>query len=112
MKRSQQKRITLKSKVIRYMRVSKRIAQSRAALAADCSEAAIGHYETGRMGISEERLTKLIKFYGYSFEDFQEFLKGKPLPVISLKDECVSLLDHIDDTKLRAVHAVLTSFVQ
>ena len=112
MKRSQQKRITLKCKILRYMRVSKGIAQARAALAGACSEQAIGHYETGRMGISQDRLEKLVKFYGYSFEDFQEFLNGKSLPIISLKDECISLLDHVDDTKLRAVHAVLASFVQ
>jgi transcriptional regulator with XRE-family HTH domain len=111
MKRSQQKRMTLKSKIIRYMRVSKGISQARAALAAGCSDQAIGHYETGRMDISEERLSKLIKFYGYSQNGFEMFLKGTPLPVLNLKGECILLLDHIDDTKLKAVYAVLTSFV-
>jgi transcriptional regulator with XRE-family HTH domain len=110
MKRSQEKRITLKCKILRYMRISKGIAQARAALAADCSEPAIGHYETGRMGISEARLERLIKFYGYTLGDFEEFLSGRPLPVINLKDECVSLLEKIDETKLKAVHAVLVSF--
>jgi transcriptional regulator with XRE-family HTH domain len=92
------------------MRVSKGIAQARSALAADCSEPAIGHYETGRMDISQVRLEKLIRFYGYTLGEFEEFLSGRPLPVINLKDECVSLLEKIDETKLKAVHAVLVSF--
>lgn len=40
-----------------------------------------------------------------------KYLGGKPLPVLSLKDECYSLIDRLDDAKLHAVHALLKSFI-
>ncbi len=110
-KRSQEKRITVQSKVIRYMRLSRGISQREAARECGISEAAIGHYENGRMDISEARLADFLRAYGYSRREFDEYVYGKPLPVISVRDECIGLLGRIDETKLRAVHAVLVSFV-
>lgn len=111
MKRSQQKIITEKSKVLRFMRISKKIPQSLAARAAECSEAAIGHYENGRMDIPEDRLTKLLRIYGYSYKDLEEYLNGKPVPIIDVRDDCLKLLDQIrNEEKLRAVHTILKSF--
>jgi transcriptional regulator with XRE-family HTH domain len=75
------------------------------------SVSAINHYEHGRMDISATRIAQLVESYGYTMQDFSEYLAGKPLPMLSIKAECVGLLDRIDDTKLKAVHAVLTSFV-
>ena len=63
------------------------------------------------MDISEERTEEFLKAYGYTREEFAEYLAGKSIPVTSVKDECVGLLDRIDETKLRAVHAVLVGFV-
>lgn len=112
MKRSQQKIITEKSKVIRFMRLSKRVSQPDAARAAGCSPQAIGHYENGRMDIPEARLRRLLTAYGFTADELQEFLNGKPIPIISIKDECLQLLDQIrSEEKLRAVHMVLKSFV-
>ncbi len=111
MKRSEQKRITREAKIIRYMRISKGMTHGQAGLHCNCSEAAIGHYENGRMDISPSRLSQLLKAYGYTREEFDEYRAGKPIPVIDMKAECTLLLGRIDETKLKAVHAVLTSFV-
>jgi hypothetical protein len=43
--------------------------------------------------------------------EFEEFMTGKPIPILNLKKECITLLDRIDDAKLRAVQAVLMGFV-
>lgn len=111
MKRSQQKIITLKSRAIRYMRLSKGVTQSAAAEAAGCSKQAIGHYETGRMNISQDRLHLLLTAYGFSESEFNEYLNGKAIPMLNLKDECVGLLDRIrTEEKLIAVHTILKSF--
>lgn len=109
MKRSQQKRITQLAKIVRFMRMSRGISQKRAAERCDLSEQAIGHYENGRMDISPKRLDQFLKVYNYSQEELEEYLEGKPIP-INVKDDCISLLNQIDETKLRAVHAVLMSF--
>ena len=112
MKRSQQKIITTKSKIIRFMRISKKISQPNAARAAGCSPQAIGHYENGRMNIPENRLRRLLTLYDFTFEEFTEYLGGKPIPMVNVKDECLQLLDQIrNEEKLRAVHTILKSFV-
>jgi len=111
MKRSQQKKITIQARTIRYMRVIRGISQREAARRCGLSESAIGHYEQGRMDISGERLGKFLNCYGFLMEDFDQFANGtKPIPVVSMRDECMSLLGQMDDKKLRAVHAMLTSF--
>lgn len=110
-KRSQEKKITVQCKIIRFMRISRGISQREAARQCNISEPAIGHYENGRMDISPIRLEHFLSIYGYTRQEFDEYLGGKPIPIISVRDECIGLLDRIDETKLRAVHAVLVSFV-
>lgn len=110
-KRSQEKKITMQCKVIRFMRVSRRISQREAARKCNISEPAIGHYENGRMDISASRLEQFLRVYGYTQREFEEYTSGKPIPVLSVRDDCISLLGRIDEIKLRAVHAVLSSFV-
>ncbi len=112
MKRSNQKIITTRSRVIRYMRISKRISQTSAGDATGCSKAAIGHYETGRMDLADDRARRLVEHYGFEWKEFEDYLSGKPLPVLDLKDECFGLLDRISsEDKLRAVHTILQSFI-
>ncbi len=94
------------------MRLSKKITQVFAAEAAGCSKAAIGHYETGRMDIPNDRLRRLLAAYGESMEAFEEYVRGKAIPMLDLKDECFGLLDRIvSEDKLRAVHTILQSFI-
>ena len=109
-KRSQERIVTVQSKVVRFMRVSRGISQREAARQCRISEPAIGHYENGRMDISVTRLEQFLGVYGYTRLEYDEYINGKAIPVISVRDECVSLLGRIDETKLRAVHTVLTSF--
>lgn len=109
-KRSSQKRMTTQSRIIRYMRISRRISLRAAASHLGISCSAICHYELGRMDIAPGRIRDLVCLYQYTIAEFEEYLAGKPIPVLSIKDECTLLLDRIDETKLRAVHGVLLSF--
>ena len=111
-KRSQQKIITPTSKILRFMRMSRRISMRAAGARNGISDSSIAHYETGRMDISKARIRQLVECYGYTMQDFDEYTAGKPLPVLSIKDECFCLIDRLDETKLRAVHALLSGFVQ
>ena len=110
LKRSQQKRITKEAQIIRHMRISKELSLSEAASKVNISGSAIAHIEQGRMDLSRKRIETLVEAYGYTLNDYLEFLDGKEVPV-NHRDECIHLLGQIDDIKLRAVHAVLTSFI-
>ena len=92
MKRSQQRRFTKKAKVLRYMRLSRGISQAEAAKICGCSEAAIGHYENGRMDVSEKRWGSFLRAYRYEFKDLEILLSASNLPIFRLKDECVRLV--------------------
>ncbi len=112
MKRSQKKIITIRSRIIRYMRLSKRIPQTAAALATGCSYQAIEHYEAGRMGLSELRLEKLLMAYGLTRIEFDEYVNGKPIPFNSLKDECTQMIEQIEsEEKLKAVLGILSNLI-
>ncbi len=110
-KRSQEKRMTRQCQVIRFMRMSKRISQRKAAHACGVSEQAIGHYENGRMEVAPDRLKQFLTTYGYSRSEFDEYLNGKPLPVLNIRDECGQIVGKIPDSKLQMLHAVLLSFL-
>ena len=111
-KRSQHKKITLKARTIRYMRIIRGISQREASRRCGLSESAIGHYEQGRMDISPERLAEFLKCYGIDLTEFEEFANGiRPIPAISMRDECITLLGRMDENKLKAVHAMLTNFI-
>ncbi len=111
MKRSYQRIETRESKILRYMRQSKDLSMRAAGRLVNLSDSTINHYEHGRLDISQATTARLVEGYGYTMADFEEFMRGREIPE-NTKDECIALLNRIDDAKLRAVHAVLTSFTR
>jgi transcriptional regulator with XRE-family HTH domain len=109
-KRSNQKIITHEAQVLRFMRHSRGLSFSEAGKLVGISDSAVAHIEHGRMDISRARLETMIRVYGYSMDEFLEYIEGKERP-INHRDECIRLLGEIDDLKLRAVHSILTSFL-
>jgi len=110
-KRSNQKIVTRRAQIIRFMRLSRNISQRQAALLCQCSEQGIGHYENGRMDISDTRLEIMLNAYGYTNDQFNEFLSGKEIPT-DFRNECISILAGLDETKLRLIHGVLLNFTK
>lgn len=110
-KRSSYKKHTRAGEVLRYLRVTKGISMRLAGEMNGCSYSLINHYETGRTDIVERRIRELVESYGWEMAEFDEFLAGKPIPVLDIKRDCVDMLDRIGEAKLRAVHAVLLGFV-
>ncbi|MBU6374373.1 MAG: helix-turn-helix domain-containing protein [Bdellovibrionales bacterium] len=108
---NKEKKVTLIAKTLRYMRLSRGVSQDKAAKHLGLSKASIGHFEHGRVDLTDERIETFLALYEYSMKDFKEFLDGKPIPVLDLKYECLMLLEKIDETKLRTVHSVLLGFV-
>lgn len=110
-KRSQQKRITRQATILRWMRMSRRISMREAGRQNGCSDSSISHYEQGRMDMKPGRMRQIVESYGYTMEEFEEYAGGKPLPTLSIKDECFCLIERLDESKLRAVHALLVGFI-
>jgi transcriptional regulator with XRE-family HTH domain len=112
MKRSQIKILTDKAKVLKFMRKSKGISQEAAAAYCGVTDGSVGHYEHGRMDVSVERLDQLLECYGYSREEFVRLCKQpEKLPMLNVRDECIELLHHIDDSKLFGLYTMLKNFI-
>lgn len=109
-RRSQQKIYTLEAKVLRHLRMSRRLSFRQASKILNISVATVAHIEHGRMNLSKQRLSKMLTAYGYTMEEFIEFMNGRVIP-INHRDECIRMLDEIDESKLKAVYSVLCSFV-
>lgn len=108
---NKEKKVTLVAKTLRYMRLSRGVSQEKVATHLGLSKASIGHFEHGRVDLTDDRIKSFLRLYEYSDTEFQEFLNGKAIPVLDLKYECLMLLEKVDETKLRTVHAVLLGFV-
>lgn len=111
MKRSNQKIITLKARVLRHLRLSRKISQREVGRRCGVSEAAVGHYENGRMDVSESRLKQFLELYKYDREEFDEYLNGEKAAIIGVKGECIRLIEELDDHQLNAIHVVLREFL-
>jgi transcriptional regulator with XRE-family HTH domain len=109
--RSYMKRITRELVVLRWMRRSRRISMRRAGAEIGISSSTISHIEQGRMGLPINRIPQLLALYGYTPAEFEEFVMGNSLPVLNMRDECEQMIARIETQKLKALHAVLLSFL-
>jgi transcriptional regulator with XRE-family HTH domain len=110
-RRSQIKRITRETQVLRFMRRSRNISMNKAGRAVGASSSTISHIEQGRMNLPLARIPILLALYGYSQSEYEEYVMGKALPVLDLRDECEQIVQKIDAGKLKTLHAVLLSLV-
>jgi len=110
-KRSQIKRITREALVLRWMRRSRHISMRKAGLLIGVTSSAISHYEQGRMDLPKARVPELLQGYGYTPAEYEEFVMGKGLPVLSLRDDCEQIIARVNGEKLKTLHAVLLSFL-
>ena len=62
------------------------------------------------MDLPKPRIPELVASYQYTLLEYEEFVSGKPLPVIGVRDECVQIIQRLDSTKLGMLHAMLLSF--
>lgn len=109
MKRSQQKRITQDARIIRHMRQRRSLSLNEAGKLVGISGSAIAHIEQGRMDLSKERLRSLVQAYSFSLQDYLDFIDGRPIPV-SYREECLTFLKQVEESKLLAIHTLLKSF--
>lgn len=111
MQRSYKQIYTLEGKILRYMRLARGLSMRKAGALVDLSDSAICHYEHGRMDLNPRKIRLFVAAYGFTMGEFNEFLAGnKPVPE-NLRDDCINLLNRIQDpVKLKAVHTILQGF--
>lgn len=110
-KRSNHKRTTKAARVLRFMRMSKGISMRAAGRLVDLSDSWVSHVEQGRMDLDEAKISRLIEAYGFARREYETLLASGEVPYTNIKDECIALIDRIDDEKLKTVLAVLRGFV-
>ena len=109
-RRSDSQKITKEARILKFMRQSRGLSMRRAANIVGVSEATINHLDNGRMDVHEKWIFKLVGSYGYTYEDFLDYLENrKRLPEVTLRD-CINLLNQLSPEKLRAVYGILQSF--
>lgn len=88
--------------------MAKKLSLNQAGRAVRISGSAIAHMEQGRMDISGARLRTLIEAFGFTEEQFLEFMDGKAIPR-NLRDECLNLIRLCPEDKLTVLHPVIAS---
>ena len=109
--RSQIKRITREAIVLRWMRRSRRMSMRAAGALIGVTGSAVSHYEQGRMDLPKARVPQLIAGYHYTPAEYDEYVLGKTLPCLDLRDECEQIVQRMEAAKLKTLHAVLVSFM-
>ena len=104
--RSEQKRITVEAKTLRHMRHSRGMSLNEAGRECGISGSAIAHIEQGRMDVSSKRIETMVAAYGFTMDQFYEYIEGKTVP-INFRDESIALLRELDEARLPMVHALL-----
>ncbi len=105
-KRSQQKRVNLPARILRYMRQAKGMSLKEAGALCGISGSAIAHMEQGRMDVPVDRIPLFVSSYGFKMETYDEFLNGKEIP-FNYHDECFSLLPFLNSEQAKALHCIL-----
>jgi transcriptional regulator with XRE-family HTH domain len=70
----------------------------------------VNHVENGRMDLNDKLIGRFVKAYGYTLGQYNDYLKGKESIPFNHKEECISLIKSMDNSKLRAIHGLLSNF--
>ena len=109
-RRCNHKVMTKEASVLKFMRVSRNLSMRRAGNLLGVSDSTISHLENGRADLQPEIVTKLLHFYGYSYEQFISMSSGKIELPQSLRRECLEIIKRLDEEKLKTVRTILQSF--
>ncbi|SRR3989339_21850 len=109
-RRTATKKMTKEALVLRYLRESRCLSMRKAAKVTGVSDAQINHAENGRKDLRPDFILKLVVAYGYTYQDFLDFLNNKKEAPEHLLSECISILKRLKSDKLKSVKTILESF--
>jgi transcriptional regulator with XRE-family HTH domain len=74
------------------------------------SHTTISQFETGKRASEGFRIEQLVKAYGYTMEQFNRITGNKT--VLNFKDDCLAMLNLMDDEQLAAIRAVMSQMLR
>ena len=70
----------------------------------------IAQFENEKRTFTTFRIEQLVKAYGYTMEEYYKILGRKA--VISVKDDCATMLEMLDDDQLSALRGIMSQFLR
>ncbi len=107
--RKYQKQITKAARVIKILRKMRSWSQPLAAEKCGWSRSCIDHVENGRVDLTEDKITHILKSYGCSRSFFEELFEA-PILRDEIVTDCLKILTQLENDKLKAVKALLDNF--
>lgn len=111
LRRSYQKIITKDVKILIGMRRLKGYSQSKASHVCGYSRSSMGHIESGRIELRQNRIAHIVKSYGFTMEDFNK-QKSSDFFIKDTQDECVNILKKLNPDSLKMAHTLLQTIKQ
>lgn len=105
-----QKRQESVANVMKRLREKASLTTRQAAGIIGVTHTTISQYENGKREFTSLRIEQLVKAYGYTMDQFEKILGHKS--VISYKDDCISMIDQLDDEQLAAVRSLLSQLLR
>lgn len=109
LRRSYKRIITKEVRAIRTFRRRKGISQEKGSELCGYFKTTISHLENGRIDLTEEKIKHIMKCYGFSLHDFYECV-GSDIPREEIEQDCIKLIQRLDDNRLLAVKGILEKF--
>lgn len=108
-RRSYRRVITKEVRVLKILRQMKNLTQDQASSICGYSRPSIGHIENGRIELDNDRISHIIKSYGFEKGEFQRLMDEE-----ILRDEvlhtCFNKMLALSEEKLKLVSSLLQSF--
>lgn len=102
------RRVTRECKTLKELRLMKNIDQYRASKLCGFGRNTIGFIENGRVTLTDKKIRHIVETYGFTMELFNQLLKVSPLRH-EMIEQCHSILNDLDDNKLRIIMPMLQS---
>ena len=109
-RRTDQRVMTKEALILKYMRESRKLSVRKAAKVVGISDAKINHAENGRRDLTPDFILTVVTAYGYTYQDFLEFVTEKKEAPEHTLSECIEILRRLEVQKLRTVKTILQSF--
>jgi transcriptional regulator with XRE-family HTH domain len=110
-KRFRHRRITRECKVLKELRLRVNLDQYSASKQCGLGKNTIGWIENGRVTLTEKKIRQIVEAYGFTMELYYQLLKVNPLPH-EMIEECQSIINKLDENKLRIIMPMLQSMAQ
>lgn len=105
-----QKRNQSAANVLRRLREKAELTTRQAAGIIGVTHTTISQFENGKRDFAGYRIEELVKAYGYTMDQFHKILGHKS--VISYKDDCLAMIEQLDDEQLGAIRAVISQLLR